>query len=191
MVLDERSQTYACEWCAAHFRRRFGWGRRPLYCTRTCRQRAYEERRRGAFKLGLPAPTFVPSGKLRPTYERGAALYPNRASHALRPDGPADAAGRRAALCGAMVRATPFAFHLTDPANCSTCFAVAKRFPPSRHIDSRNDLGTLTAMIGALRGAHRASDAMVRATVGMLLGQAGAPAGSFGASFLPPEQPIG
>src|SRR5262245_35483304 len=47
---------FACEWCGIEFGRRSLFGRRPLYCTQTCRQRAYEERRRGASYGGLPKP---------------------------------------------------------------------------------------------------------------------------------------
>ncbi len=180
MVIDERRRTFLCEWCGALFPRRVRWGRRPQYCAQSCRQRAYEERRRGAFRLGLPTPTpFAPSGQT-PRYERGAALYPNRKQHALRPDGAADRAGKRPAMCGARVRPTPAPFHPIDQRNCLTCARIAQRFPPWRFFNSGRDAGTLGALVAALRDAANASEDELRAVVGQVLAHSGAPAGSFG-----------
>jgi hypothetical protein len=52
------SPSSVCEWCGIDFIRPHLRGRRPLFCKRTCRQRAYEERRRGALALGLPKATY-------------------------------------------------------------------------------------------------------------------------------------
>lgn len=180
MVIDEQRQSYLCEWCGKQFPRRVRWGRRPQYCGRVCRQRAYEERRRGAFRLGLPVPTAFALPRHPPRYERGAALYPSRKQHALRPDGAADAVGRRPTMCGARVRPAPSPFHPIDPRNCISCTRIVRRFPPWRFFNGGRDAGTLGALVAILRDAANANDDELRAAVGQLLAHSGAPAGSFG-----------
>ena len=141
---------FICEWCGRDFARRHPRGRRPLYCARVCRQRAYEERRRGAFVLGLPAPTMFerlhPDPKL---YQAGMGGEYLHISHALRPDGCADNIGFRPSLCGARVNPTPRPFYSHRPISgrktCGTCARVAEQFPLQRRIDPLSDIGTATS----------------------------------------------
>jgi hypothetical protein len=46
--MENTDGTFTCHWCANPFVRRYLTGRKPHYRTATCRQRAYEHRRRGA-----------------------------------------------------------------------------------------------------------------------------------------------
>lgn len=48
MTISTRNQSRACEWCGADFLVVAGPGRRPRYCRRSHRQRAYEARRIGS-----------------------------------------------------------------------------------------------------------------------------------------------
>jgi hypothetical protein len=186
MELDDNQ--YVCEWCARGFVRRYERGRRPLYCGRTCRQRAYEDRRRGAWMVGLPKPTVV--RRLRPLpkhYQSGVGGYSTRVVHAMRPDGAADYIGFRPTLCGTRVKPSPFPFY--EQANraehCETCTRVARHFPPERNIDPVGDVGTATSLISALRATRFAPEPVLRAQVDQLLGAFGAPAGA--APRLPPR----
>jgi hypothetical protein len=174
---------FACEWCGNHFVRRHQRGRHPLYCTRSCRQRAYEERRRGAYTLGLPKATMV--DWLHPTpkhYQAGMGGQYLTIAHALRPDGAADRIGWRPALCGARVRPANRPFYVQGPLsgnrNCETCTSVAHRFPPQHRIEPLSDIGTVLAMIARLRAARPAPEPTVRALVDQLLACFGAPAGA-------------
>jgi len=174
---------FQCEWCGVAFIRRHMRGRRPLYCKRTCRQRAYEERRRGAFALGLPKAALFerlhPDPKLYQAGKGGEWLH---VAHALRPDGCADQIGFRPALCGARVNPSNRPFYpraaLGDNRNCATCVRVAERFPLERRIDPLSDIGTATALIGMLRAARAAPEHALRQQVDELLSVFGAPAGA-------------
>ena len=176
---------FICEWCGRDFARRHPRGRRPLYCARVCRQRAYEERRRGAFFLGLPTPTIFerlhPDPKL---YQAGMGGEYLHISHALRPDGCADNIGFRPSLCGARVNPTPRPFYSHRPISgrktCDTCARVAEQFPLVRRIDPLSDIGTATALIGTLRATRHSPEPELREQVDQLLSLFGAPAGAAG-----------
>ena len=178
---------FICEWCGRTFVRRSLRGRRPLYCNHVCRQRAYEERRRGAFVLGMPKATIVE--RLNPDpkhYQAGIGGEYQNVAHAMRPDGYADNTGFRPTLCGARVNPINRAFYahaaMSGNKNCATCARVAKRFPLQRRIDPVSDIGTATAMIGMLRATRHAPEPALREQVDQVLSCFGAPAG---AAFTP------
>ena len=139
---------FVCEWCGLTFIRRHARGRRPLYCNHVCRQRAYEERRRGALALGLPKATVCELLQLC-----GARVKPGNRPFYL---GPVTS-GRR---------------------NCGTCSRVARQFPLERRIEPLSDIGTATALIGMLRATRQAPEPALRAQVDQLLSAFGAPAGA-------------
>ena len=182
---------FACEWCGKHFVRRHQRGRCPLYCNHTCRQRAYEARRRGACTLGLPKPTVVERLREHPKcYQAGVGGMYLHLSHALRPDGAADRIGFRPTLCGARVKPTLRPFYVNAPPsfhNCATCDWIAARFPPVRNIDPAADIGTATSLIGSLWAARHADEPELRSQVDQLLALLGAPAGAAGATRSPRE----
>ena len=178
---------FACEWCSHVFVRRHNRGRRPLYCSRPCRQRAYEDRRRGAYVLGLPKPTVVERLHERPAhYQVGTGGTYGTVAHALRPDGAADRIGFRPALCGARVKPTPRFFHAGRPIsgnrNCDTCTNIALRYPAARNIEPLSDIGTAIALIAMLRATRHAPEKQLREHVDLMLAAFGAPGG---ASLLP------
>jgi hypothetical protein len=174
---------FRCEWCGVDFGRRHPHGRRPLYCKRTCRQRAYEERRRGAFALGLPKATMCE--RLHPNpkhYQAGMGGAYQHIAHALRPDGYADTIGFRPTLCGTRVKPTNRPFYpdvsLSGTTNCLTCTRLANHFPLERRIDPLSDIGTATAMIGMLRATRGSPEGALREQIDQLLSAFGAPAGA-------------
>jgi hypothetical protein len=172
---------FACEWCAKGFVRRYQRGRRPLYCGRTCRQRAYEERRRGAWALGLPKPTMTRRLRTHPKhYQSGTGGRMGTVVHALRPDGAADFIGFRPTMCGTRVKPSPHPFyeHANRRRHCETCTRVATQFPPERDIDPVADVGTALSLIGTLRATRFAPEAILRAQVDEMLATFGAPAGA-------------
>ena len=178
---------FACEWCSHVFVRRHNRGRRPLYCSRVCRQRAYEARRRGAFALGLPRPTVVERLHQRPArYQAGTGGLYDTVAHALRPDGAADRIGHRPALCGARVNPCIVDFYPGQPwsgnRNCITCTDIALRHPADRTIRPLSDIGTAIALIAMLRAARHAPEQQLREQVDLMLAMFGAPGG---ASLLP------
>jgi hypothetical protein len=201
-LYDQRMQItefgFVCEWCGVDFIRPHLRGRRPLYCKRTCRQRAYEERRRGAFALGLPKATYCellhPEPKL---YQAGMGGEYQHVAHALRPDGCGDNIGFRPSLCGARVNPSsrPFfpGMKRSGRRNCVTCTDVANRFPLERRIEPIIDIGTATAFMGMLRATRGAPEPVLREQVDQMLRAFGAPAGavrtSGRASSVPPWKP--
>lgn len=174
---------FRCEWCGVDFIRAHERGRRPLFCRRTCRQRAYEERRRGALALGLPRATMFELVHPDPKhYQAGVGGEYQHVVHALRPDGCADNIGFRPALCGSRVKPCNRPFYIGFPLscriNCITCSKVADQFPLERRIEPLSDIGTATALIGMLRAARWAPEPVLRAQVDQMLSVFGAPAGA-------------
>ncbi|MFN0089755.1 MAG: hypothetical protein ACKVWR_05710 [Acidimicrobiales bacterium] len=149
--MEIAKNTFACRWCATVFPRRVLCGRKPHYCGRSCRQRAYEHRRRGRAEHGRPRPTLVePLRGMRraPAYEAGVHLGPR---HALRVDGIADRRRLRPTLCGALARPVPYPFSPVDHTACRTCRRVAERFPAPRELQVSNDLALVTALFAHFR----------------------------------------
>ena len=180
---------FVCEWCGYGFPRRHNHGRRPLYCNRTCRQRAYENRRRGACMVGLPKATVA--GRTRPypnRYQAGVGGEYLNVAHALRPDGAADYIGFRPTMCGTHAKPSISPFFENDPRNCETCTNVVRRFLPERNIDPLADAGTATAFIRMLGSARRATEPILRAQVDEMLAMFGAPAGASRASSRLPDR---
>jgi hypothetical protein len=143
------SGQYACQWCARHFDRPCPNGRKPVYCARTCRQRAYEARRRCALVANYPRPTLHTSNAPA-RYEAGKN---RKLLHALRPAGYAAPNGFRPALCGAWahpIRPDYTRASRTDT-TCRTCDGIAARHPPARVIDPPTDLAIITALAGSAR----------------------------------------
>ncbi|MEZ5265632.1 MAG: hypothetical protein R2755_28485 [Acidimicrobiales bacterium] len=158
------SRQLTCHRCARTFERK-PFGRRPLYCGRTCRQRAYEARRRGAEHLRLPAPelAFPPAARshghhpiVGPSPHHYEPGHGRTATHALRPDGPADADGRRPTLCGTTARPLRvqrrFGVGPYLKRTCTTCTAVAERFPLAQPIDPPAELSRLKHLLRNARG---------------------------------------
>lgn len=147
---------FTCNWCGTTFPRRHWTGRKPHYCTVTCRQRAYEDRRRGAHRADLPARWVAPDHRQSPRrYEVG---HTRRRAHALRPFGPIDRHGRRTTLCGAAAYTTRLRFVATDPRRplrCQTCVRIERDFPPDRHVDPPIDIAVAGGLVQSLRWAHR------------------------------------
>ncbi len=162
---------FTCNWCGTTFPRRHWTGRKPHYCSVTCRQRAYEERRRGAYRENLPARWVAPDHRSSPRrYEVG---YTRHRAHALRPFGPIDDLGRRTTLCGASARTNRLRFASSPPPRpltCKTCSAIEQRFPPDRHVDPPIDIAVAGGLVQSLRWAHRHAPAdELRHVVGDLL----------------------
>ncbi|MFN0026094.1 MAG: hypothetical protein ACKV2O_02745 [Acidimicrobiales bacterium] len=154
---------FACERCGQEFVPN-ALGRRPLYCGRTCRQRAYEARRRAAVQhlrltpqltpvLAEPVEPRVP--RPEPRYEAGRN---RRVIHALRVEGPADVNGDRPTLCGSFAQAEPTRRYFGDPRfqrqrPCRTCERVAERFPLKAPIVPPADLSHMKHVLaGGLAG---------------------------------------
>jgi hypothetical protein len=155
---------FICEHCADAFTPK-ARGRRPLYCSRTCRQRAYEARRRAAYHLRRPAEQLAfpparterrrPAGRDRPRHEAGCH---REIVHALRPDGPANHHGHRPTLCGALTRPFPSLRRFGDRTfphwrPCRTCSAIVDRYPLERPIEPSADLSRITYLLRASRHA--------------------------------------
>ncbi len=148
-----RATTRDCSWCHNTFTLRVGPGRKRIYCNHSCRQRAYE-RRRG---LGvLPPPEVLiaqPGGPLAHLpqrhlrYEAGGVAYTGDRIHVLRPGGYADAADRRATLCGLMRAPTGRPFAYVAGRSCKTCDAVQQLRTPQRSLRVSNDLAALRTQL--------------------------------------------
>lgn len=141
---------YVCQWCACGFHRRHHRGRKPVYCHRTCRQRAYEARRRAALVAAHPRLPPIHRSKNRPAYEGGRNRY---LVHALRPDGFPAHNGFRPSLCGAWAHPIRPAFGPVPVGgrNCRSCDVIADRHPPGRAVDPGRDVAVLTTLVGRLR----------------------------------------
>ena len=150
--------TSHCLWCRSGLPRHRGPGRPRLYCTPSCRQRAYE-RRRGLGVLPPPEQLIAsPGGPLSHlpgpwhAYETGAsALYPRRKVHALRPAGIAGPGQRRATLCGVQRAPSGRAFvPSSSAAVCQTCSAIARQRPAARPLRPSTDLAAYRAQLDAM-----------------------------------------
>jgi hypothetical protein len=142
---------FICLWCGDHFERRYLMGRKPCYCRRTCRQRAYEARRRAALVARHPkAPPTPPSRRSLVRYEAGQRYG---ITHALRPDALPDRIGRRGTLCGTYASAIRPPFGTLDARrrNCLSCERIAQRHPPPRAIDPPRDVAVLTNLARRLQ----------------------------------------
>jgi hypothetical protein len=142
---------FHCLWCACSFPRRYLVGRKPHYCSPTCRQRAYESRRRGARYAGHPRAVVVPPRHPRPArYEAGRN---GGTRHALRPASLPDAWRRRQTLCGAWAsyERTPWEDRSGRPGHqCRTCERLASLHPPPRPVEPAIDVAALTLLVGRL-----------------------------------------
>jgi len=145
----------ACDWCGTAFKRCHRIGRIPRYCGRTCRQRCYEHRRRGAQWPNLPAPPHPApnvSALGPPAFYEGAPTMRGKCvRHGIRPYVPPDDRGMRTTLCGTSARVGKTPFMPTEWAACKTCAKVATRFPPARRVDSSDDLAHLLAEFERMR----------------------------------------
>ena len=148
----------ACLWCRTVFALMRRPGRQRIYCSQSCRQRAYE-RRRG---LGVfPPPERLitqPGGPLAHlpnrfrTYEAGGMHFTTGLKvHALRPAGYAEAGERRATLCGLKRRPSgrPFVFG-PKRSTCQTCVKIAEMRPPARRTFPSSDLAAYRAQLDAV-----------------------------------------
>ncbi|MEZ5234042.1 MAG: hypothetical protein R2749_15235 [Acidimicrobiales bacterium] len=153
---------YACERCGITFPRRYRTGRRPHYCTRTCRQRAYEARRRGAEHHRLPTPELAfPPAADRPDHSPGPHCYEpgrgRRRIHALQPDGPPDRRNRRPTLCGTTARdlkqQRSFNRGPYSVPTCRTCSDIATRYPLAKPVQPPTELARIKHLLRNTR--HR------------------------------------
>lgn len=115
-----------CTQCGKEFERFRGPGRRRLYCSRSCRQRAYESRAYHGAQLLPLLPSAAEVGRLR--YHAGMVSY-GKKEHALVVG--ALSAGEFRALCGAVVRPLPRGFGHSQNALCKRCDALADKYPPA------------------------------------------------------------
>ncbi len=146
--------TYRCDHCGDHFPRPNLCGRKPSYCGRTCRQRAYEHRRRGQLRVGLPTIDLVPARpdpRRTPRYEAGAS---RGRFHQLRPEGLPDPRRRRPTLCGTYARPLPANAHPAKMHPCRTCRRVADRHPAASFHDPAADVAVLRTVLARLRHPH-------------------------------------
>jgi hypothetical protein len=149
--MENPDGTFTCHWCASSCARRYLTGRKPHYCNASCRQRAYEHRRRGAQYPGYPFPATVPTPRRPPLQFEAGRYY--RLRHALRPAGLPDQRGHRPTLCGAWALATRPRFG--DPLDsraryCATCQTIAEQHPPPRSVDPSTDLAVVTHQVTRL-----------------------------------------
>jgi hypothetical protein len=134
-------------WCPVCHDEMFRWaaiGRRPIYCSNRCRQRAYRYRRAHHLRTD-----FTPE---RPTEE---AISSTGARHSLRGQGDfmatlADARRRQVSVCGVLAlpkrhtgfRSRPY-FRLDGLRTCRTCLRLvlpAGTLPPPIWLVHRPDL---------------------------------------------------
>ena len=143
---------FICLWCGTTFQRRYLVGRKPCYCHRSCRQRAYEARRRAALVAAHPqARPAIPRRPRPPHYEAGRRRH---IVHALRPDGLPDPFGRRITLCGtyaAGIRPPYGPLYEHGRRHCRTCDRIVGGHPPPRPIDPPRDLAVLTNLARRLQ----------------------------------------
>jgi hypothetical protein len=137
---------------------RTGPGRKKLYCSVSCRQRAYE-RRRGLGVLPPPEQLITrPGGPLAhlpnrsPRYEASGWTSLGRYRvHALRPAGYAEPGEKRATLCGVKRPPSGRPFQFGPPGHtCQTCVKIARLRPPARALRPSSDLAAYRAQLDAI-----------------------------------------
>lgn len=150
-----RPKTATCRHCRNDFNPQRSAGRAPVYCSASCRQGAYVDRRLGR---ASPHPIELPEPQpgAEPAYEAGSRLYP-AIVHALRPDGLPDGRRFRPTLCGTATRPALVPFTGRERSVCGVCADLAYRFPAPRRIDPSADLAVLTALLAQI--AHRSGEA--------------------------------
>lgn len=157
--MELQRNVFSCERCRSAFPRRCRSGRKPLYCSVSCRQRAYEARRRGALQIGLPAPPpRWPKSPKSPGYVGGHGPR-RKIHHALRPSGVPN--GRRlATLCGTWAFDSGYRFGLPQrrAKTCQTCSRIAQLGPVPRWIDSHLELPAVSALAARLIAPLTAKD---------------------------------
>lgn len=151
---DIRPTYRPCTWCSTIFAVSYRPGRPRIYCSKSCRQRAYERRRGLAV---LPPPDrliMVATGPLVqlpnrfPGYERGEVWSLAGKAHAMRPAGISEAGERRLTLCGALARPVPRSFHGKAANSCATCVSVERVRPSARAVRPSADLAALRFLLG-------------------------------------------
>jgi hypothetical protein len=152
-----------CARCGNVFPRPHDRGRRPIYCTRTCRQRAYEARRRAAYRHHLRLPAL-------PRRARGDAWFHEAGRrggirHALRPDQPRRHDRARQTVCGTHVWAmSRHRFGMPDPKigrDCKVCTRIVQAYPLCRPLDPAPDLAELKHILLAHRAGFLTDDPLV------------------------------
>jgi hypothetical protein len=142
-----------CRWCAEHFAIDCRPGRPRLYCTQSCRQRAYERRRGLAVLPPFDRRVMNDGGPLRHLpqgrhgYESGLVSALESRIHALRPAGVSERGDRRITLCGVLARPSPRPFWAPHSTACQTCAKVEDLRPSARPIRPSADLAAMRSIL--------------------------------------------
>ena len=155
IVHHPRPSHRACAFCAKEFAVVCRPGRPRLYCSRSCRQRAYEHRHGFVHERTvrpLPAQargeTWSGTGyerSLTGSFDGSGRVHAMRTS--VRPEGR-----RRETLCGALAAPHPgHHFNTRQPRACKTCTSVASSNPLRFGITASNELSRLRAMLDEIR----------------------------------------
>ena len=142
-----------CGWCTGTLSIVRRPGRPRIYCTQSCRQRAYE-RRRGLGVLPPPDRIIMTDGgplahlpSRSKNYERGEIRILQGRAHAMRPAGITERGERRLTLCGLLARPVTRPFDSGGHESCRTCAAVERVRPPARPIRLSPDLAALRSLL--------------------------------------------
>lgn len=142
-----------CGWCTGTLPIVRRPGRPRIYCTQSCRQRAYE-RRRGLGVLPPPDRIIMTDGgplahlpSRSKNYERGEIRILQGRAHAMRPAGITERGERRLTLCGLLARPVTRPFDSGGHESCRTCAAVERVRPPARPIRLSPDLAALRSLL--------------------------------------------
>lgn len=154
MNTNPRPTHRQCLWCRRSFPIRPGAGRKKVYCSVSCRQRAYE-RRSGLGVLPPPERLITRAGgplahlpNRMPAYESGGWAHEGGKVHALRPAGYAVPGERRATLCGILRAPNGRRFGADrEEVLCQTCLRVAAVRPPARAMRPSSDLAAYRAQL--------------------------------------------
>lgn len=142
---------YHCDHCGDRFPRANLCGRKPHYCSRTCRQRSYESRRRLLLRVGRPVTDLVPvqpMSRRPPRYESASS---RGRGHLLRTEGMPDRRRFRPTLCGTYARPLPANANPNTLPACRTCAGVARRHPPMHFHHPATDVAVLRSLVARLR----------------------------------------